>query len=261
MNFPFQTEMKKLIFTLFCLCVLFPTADFAQKNDSVAPVNLPLLRNVIKFNPTPMILWDWRNVTFSYERILSPRQTISVELGYLVFPKLIEDTLANLLTINSHQKWGLNATVEYRFYLTKLNSRPIPAGLYIGPYLTYYRYAFNNGFDIVPAKVDSTGMISGDFWSFNLGLELGYQFVFWKRWTLDLVMIGPSVSYYGGKTAITGSLDAGQIQEANEALYDKLMEKYPAFQYMSLNKSYQQTGKLDVFRMGFRYLVQIGFRF
>jgi hypothetical protein len=254
--------MKKLIFSICCFVLIFPIAFFAQKNDSVIPVQQSNHKNVIKFNPTPMILWSWKNVTFSYERILSPRQSISFEMGYLEFPKLINDTVVDLVNITSSEKWGLNATVEYRFYLTKLNTRHIPAGLYLGPYLTYYQYQFKNGLDIFPATVDTTGMINGNFWAFNLGVELGYQFVFWKRLTLDMVLVGPSISYYGGKTEITGNLDGSQIQQINEALYDKLIARFPGITALSsTGMTFQQTGKLDVFRMGFRYLVQLGFHF
>lgn len=254
--------MIKQSLSLICIFSVLSLMIFAAKPDSVAPGLQPIHKNVIKFNPTPMILWSWKNVTFSYERILNPRQSISFELGYLVFPKLIADTVIDLVNVTSSEKWGLNATVEYRFYLTKLNSRPVPAGLYIGPYLTYYRYQFKNGLDIFPATVDTTGMIKGDFWAFNLGVELGYQFVFWKRWTLDLVLVGPSISYYGGKTEITGNLDGSQVQQVNEALYDKLLERFPGITaFSTTGKTFQQTGKLDVFRMGFRYLVQIGFHF
>ena len=254
--------MIKQPLSLICIFSVLSLMIFAAKPDSVTPGLQPIHKNVIKFNPTPMILWSWKNVTFSYERILNPRQSISFELGYLVFPKLIADTVIDLVNVTSSEKWGLNATVEYRFYLTKLNSRSVPAGLYIGPNLTYYRYQFKNGLDIFPATVDTTGMIKGDFWAFNLGVELGYQFVFWKRWTLDLVLVGPSISYYGGKTEITGNLDGSQVQQVNEALYEKLLARFPGITaFSTTGKTFQQTGKLDVFRMGFRYLVQIGFHF
>ena len=254
--------MIKQTLSLICVFSVFSLMIFAAKTDSVTPGLQPIHKNVLKFNPTPMILWSWKNITFSYERILNPRQSISFELGYLVFPKLIADTVIDLVNVTSSEKWGLNATVEYRFYLTKLNSRPVPAGLYIGPYLTYYRYQFKNGLDIFPATVDTTGMIKGDFWAFNLGVELGYQFVFWKRWTLDMVLVGPSISYYGGKTEITGNLDGSQIEQLNEALFDKLITRFPGITaFSTTGVTFQQTGKLDVFRMGFRYLVQIGFHF
>ncbi len=254
--------MIKQTLSLICVFFVWSLMVFAAKTDSVTPGIQPLHKNVLKFNPTPMILWSWKNVTFSYERILNQRHSISFELGYLEFPKLVADTIINMVKITSGEKWGLNATIEYRFYLTKLNTRPVPAGLYIGPYLTCYRYQFKNGLDIFPATVDTTGMIKGDFWAFNLGVELGYQFVFWKRWTLDMVLVGPSISYYGGKTEIAGNLDGSQVQQINEALYDKLISRFPGATALSTSgKTFQQTGKLDVLRMGFRYLVQIGYHF
>ena len=255
--------MKKQTFIIIFIAIIFPFMNFARGNDSVEAVHQPVYKNVIKFNPTPMILWSAKNLTFSYERILTPRQSLSIELGFLAFNKFIEDSLIKMITTTSHEDWGINATVEYRFYLTKLNTRTIPAGLYIGPYLTYYGYHFKNGLDIFSSgsEADTTGTIQGDFWSFNLGVELGYQFVFWKRWTLDLVMVGPSVSYYGGKTELKGNFDASQVQDINEELYNKIVEKYPSFEFMTLDKTFEQTGKLDVLRLGFRYLVQIGFRF
>jgi hypothetical protein len=252
--------MKKLYLSILFAALFAPITILAEKNDSLSSTKQPYHKNVIKFNPTPMILWDWRNITFSYERILNPRQSVSFELGYLVMHRL-EDTLIDAINITTRQKNGINVTLEYRFYLTKLNSRPVPAGLYLGPYLTFYGYKFKNGLDIMAPGGSTNGMIEGNYWAFNLGLELGYQFVFWKRWTLDLVMVGPSVSYYGGKTEITGDLTGNQIQNINEEIYAKLVERFPFVQSLSLDKTFQQTGKLDIFRMGFRYLVQIGYHF
>jgi hypothetical protein len=252
---------RQILVTLLWFCI-FPLICTAAENDSIRIDHPPVYKNVIKFNPTPMLLWDVRNLTFSYERILSPRQSFSVELGYLVFHQLDGDSLPQLINITSHFKQGINICLEYRFYLSPLNPRPIPAGLYLGPYLSFYGYEFKNDFDLIPFSVDSSGMIHGRYWTFNLGVELGYQFVFWKRLTLDMVLVGPSISYYGGKTEITGTLDGDQMKAINEGLYEKLHEKYPSLvQYMSIDKTYQETGKLDVFRMGFRYLLQIGFHF
>lgn len=107
--------------------LLCPLMLFAGTNDSVGPATQPLYRNVIKFNPTPMILWDWRNITFSYERILNRRQSVSLEMGYLVMPQLFADTIVDFVNITSHTKKGINISAEYRFYLTKLNTRPVPA--------------------------------------------------------------------------------------------------------------------------------------
>jgi hypothetical protein len=104
-------------------------------------------------------------------------------------------------------------------------------------------------------------MVKGNFYIFNLGVELGYQFVFWKRLTLDLVLIGPAMSYYGGEVNITGDINLAELQDINEDLYNKIKEKYPMVGDFVVNKTFKQNGKLDLFSIGFRYLVQIGFHF
>ena len=253
--------MKRQSKIILLFTILFPVSVFATPKDSIVSAPQKDYRNVIKFNPTPMILWNSKNITFSYERTMNPRQTLSIELGYLVFSKFINDTLIKMVNVISNDMWGINASAEYRFYLTKLNVRPVPAGLYIGPYLTYYQFQFKNGLDFFTRTADTTGTIKGNLWSVNAGLELGYQFVFWKRWTLDLVMIGPSVSYYGGKIEVQANIDGSQLKSMNEDIYNKMVEKYPIVKNLSAGQTFQQTGKLDILRMGFRYLVQIGFRF
>ena len=50
-------------------------------------------KNVIKINPTPMLLWDVRNITLSYERLIKPNHSLSIKVGYLVFPRLLSDTI------------------------------------------------------------------------------------------------------------------------------------------------------------------------
>ena len=93
--------MKYLFFFIVLTGLGIPITGAAGKNDSIDTLRQPIRRNVIKFNPTPMILWSARNITFSYERILSRRQSLSAELGYLEFPKLVEDTLLNLINIRN----------------------------------------------------------------------------------------------------------------------------------------------------------------
>ncbi|MCX6247385.1 MAG: DUF3575 domain-containing protein [Bacteroidetes bacterium] len=253
--------MKKKLHLFSLLFFLMPVLLFAHKKDTLDLAPKPIHKNVIKFNPTPMLLWSSKNVTFSYERILNRRQSISLMVGYLEFPPLFKDTIGNLIAITSRHKQGINVALEYRFYLMKRNSRPAPDGVFLAPYLSYYGYQFKNDVDILHTTLDSAGSVKGNFYVFNLGVELGYQFVFWKRVTLDFVVIGPSMSYYGGSVDINGNINLEKLAEINQDLYDKLKEKYPMIGDFVVNKSFAQKGKLDLFSAGFRYLVQIGFHF
>jgi hypothetical protein len=253
--------MKTIIHTIVAVLLTSPLFLVAQKSDSLKVFKKPIHKNVIKFNPTPMLLWSSKNITFSYERILNPKQSIAITLGYLEFPSLFKDTIGSLLAITGREKYGINIALEYRFYLGKRNSRPIPDGVYLAPFASYYGYHFKNNVDVLHATLDSAGALKGNFYIFNVGVELGYQFVFWKRLTLDFVLIGPAISYYGGRVDVSGNINPENLQEINAELYNKLKEKYPMIGDFIVNKSFKQNGKIDLLSVGFRYLMQIGFHF
>ncbi|MCX6269374.1 MAG: hypothetical protein NTW16_18810 [Bacteroidetes bacterium] len=252
--------MKNIPSAIIFLFVAFPLLILAQQKDSLREIPKPFHKNVIKWNPTPMMLWSNKNLTLSYERILNKKQSIALTIGFLEFPSLTKDNIAGVFTVTSREKYGINLALEYRFYLMKRNVRPIPDGLYLAPFVSFYGYQFKNGMDLI-GSLDSAFTIKGKFYVFNAGLELGYQFVFWKRFTLDLVLVGPSVSYYGGGLDFSGNLDLERLKEVNQDLYDKIKAKYPMVDEYVINKSFKQNGKIDLFSIGFRYLMQIGFHF
>ncbi len=173
--------------------------------------------------------WSSKNLTFSYERIISPKNSFSVSLGYLELPDLMGSTiLGEAIEITDREKYGFNFNAEYRFYLTKRNGRPIPDGIYLAPYFSHYNYHFKNSIDII-GRVDSAVVFKGDLYVLNFGFELGYQFVFKKRYTLDLVLFGPSFSYYALNLGLTGNANLEDFgQNLNEDFYNKLKDRFPA---------------------------------
>jgi hypothetical protein len=247
--------MKKFIWLLACVLLSIPMLVSGHEKDSLRPVPDPVYRNVIKFNPTPMLLWNKKNVT------LNPKQSFTVGLGYLVFNNFLDDTVLNIFKINTRQKSGINFSFEYRFYMTNRNSRPIPDGLYLAPFFSTYLYQFKNGIDLINTPAGNFAELSGGFYAFNFGGALGYQFVLWKRMTIDLILIGPAFTYYGGKLKIKGEVDTEKIKEINEALYNKIVEKYPMVDGVLIDKTFTQNGRVDIKSVGFRYLFQIGFCF
>ena len=83
---------------VFLLFVLFvPLMVSGQDEEANLMPLAPVHRNVIKYNPTPKMLWSSNNWTFSYERILNNKQSFTVGLGYLEFGKLFKDTIANVV--------------------------------------------------------------------------------------------------------------------------------------------------------------------
>jgi len=254
----------KYLFLLMLLgiLILYPLDGMpVNKKDTVNRPE-PIHKNVIKINPSRMIFCDVSNLGLSYERFIHKDQTAAISVGYLKYGKLFKDDhILNILQITSRQSAGFSVTLEYRFYPLKRNARPVPDGLYIGPFASYYGYWFENGLEIKNSSVLKNGKFNANFYFASVGFELGYQFVFWKRLTLDLVLIGPSITYYGGKSVLTGDISTDEAELLNTEFFEELREQYPILQGISKKVEFDANGRLGLFSIGYRYLIQIGFHF
>jgi hypothetical protein len=263
-----RTRIICQLLVLFLLPIT--TLQALEKNDTLTkketkekPAKLtPYHWNVIKFNPTPMLIWqEVRNITISYERLIAKDQSVSLQLGYLLFPKLIDDTIAHIAAITGKQKYGVNIAIDYRYYPFSRNRRPAPDGLYIGAFLSYYGFKFRNDLDIVKTTVDQNGYIGGKMNIVNLGMMLGYQFIFWKRFTIDMLLFGPSISYYSGDLRISGTLDSDQIKNIDKEVVDKLLKRFPFLGTLFSADGLEFTGSRASISIGFRYSIQLGVHF
>ncbi|HTX89077.1 MAG TPA: DUF3575 domain-containing protein [Bacteroidales bacterium] len=233
-----------------------------RKKEKQVPLT-PYHWNVIKFNPTPMLIQfvEVRNITLTYERLITRDMSLSLQAGYLIFPQLINDTMLNLVVFNSHEKYGVNLSLDYRYYPFSRNRRPAPDGLYIGAYLSYYGFQFKNNFDIINTTVDQGGSMKGKLNIFNLGVSLGYQFIFWKRFSLDLLLFGPSVSIYSGSFTIDGALSQDEIKNLDQETVDKLLNRFPLLRNLFNADQLEFTGTRTRTSFGFRYAIQLGVHF
>ena len=144
----------------------------SENPDILTPYHL----NVIKFNPTPMLLFDeLRNVTFSYERLIKKNQSVSLQLGYLVVPQVLNDTLFNKFLFNKDKRKGINLSVDYRIYPFSRNRRPAPDGMYLGGYLSYIGTSSEIQGTLMNAPEDDIVLLEARMNMVNLGFELGYQ--------------------------------------------------------------------------------------
>jgi hypothetical protein len=232
------------------------------KNVANLLILTPYHLNVIKFNPTPMLLFsDIRNLTFSYERLINNNHSLAIQLGYLMIPQWISDTVANLVTIRDDSRKGINIGFDYRYYPSLRNRHPAPDGLYLGSYLSYYGFRFEDKFNAINEPAPQDGSIKGRLNMTNLGFEIGYQFIFRQKFSVDLLMFGPSITYYSSKIDIDGNLEEGQIDEIDQEFADRLFKRFPALSYLFDGETTNLTNTKFHLTTGFRYCIQFGFHF
>jgi len=232
------------------------------KNTKNPDLLKPYHLNVIKFNPTPILLFDEpRNVTFSYERLIKENQSVSLQLGYLVVPQIFNDTLFNKVLINKDKRNGINLSVDYRIYPFSRNRRPAPDGMYFGGYLSYIGTSSEIQGTLMDAPEDDKILFDTRMNMVNLGFELGYQFIFAKKFSIDLLMFGPSITGYSGNLGITGNLNSELGNKIDEELAAKLKEHFPALGYLFSDEDATFSTSKVVISSWFRYSIQIGYHF
>lgn len=240
-----------------------PEDSTSQQKMAVNPELLtPYHMNVIKFNPTPMMLFDeLRNITFSFERLIEKNKSVSLQLGYLVVPQVLNDTLFNNVLLNKVKRNGINITADYRIYPFSRNRRPAPDGLYYGGYLSFFGTTSESEGKLMDASEDDYIMLNARMNMINLGFELGYQFIFGKKFSIDLLMFGPAISGYWSKLDITGNLNSDLGNQIDEELAARLKERYPALGYLFSDENETFSNSKIVISSWFRYSVQFGYHF
>jgi len=243
---------------------------FRSTNDSISNkakdedslILTPYHLNVIKFNPTPMLLFDEiRNVTFSYERLIKKNRSVSFQIGYLVIPQVLNDTLFNNILLKKDTRKGINIAFDYRHYPFARNRRPATDGLYIGGYLSYYNTSFESRIHLMDAPEADNVLLKGSANMINLGIEIGYQFLFAKRFSIDLLMFGPSLSGFSNNLGVTGNLNSDLVDKIDEELAAKLKERFPALGYLFTDESATFSTSKIAISSWFRYSIQFGYHF
>lgn len=216
-------------------------------------------KNTIRYNITNPVLFSWKFNVLGYERVISDHQTASVNIGRTALGGfLLSNDSIDL--IDQYNDKGFNFSLDYRFYLKKENMYRAPRGLYIGPYYSYNQFSRDLTWDL------STENLSGEIGtSFKIkahfvGAQLGYQFVFWDRLAVDLILMGPGLWYWNLNSEFTSSLDAGDEAMILEKLNEMLQEKFPGSSLV-VGEGFEAQKTTSSYTMGFRYMINLGFRF
>jgi len=252
--------MKKALIIVFTLIVSF---GLSFKSHSQVDKGFPTEKynkNIIKWNLTPFIVWGYQNINLSYERIIKPNQSFSVNSGIFQLPTA---GFYDSLNIESAVKQsGFTVSGDYRFYLQNLNPGIAPRGVYWGPFASYHYYQFENKIT-VPTIDDIEGniLLDGNVNIVSAGIELGYQFIIKEKLSIDLVFLGPAFTLYSGNLGMDGELTSEEYDEYLEAIRNILISKIPLFSDLVQNGSFNEKGTATSFGFGMRYLMQIGYRF
>jgi len=245
-----------LMIHIFCTVFLFSVVPSHAQKDSV-------FKNTVRYNITNPLIFGTHSYQFGYERLIGKNQSFSVNIGSASFPMLIfnsTDTTIGLLS-KDYEDRGFHISGDYRFYLKSENKHPAPRGIYIGP---FYSYNYFNRINTWNLNSDSyQGSVQSDI-SLNIhtiGFELGYQFVFWNRLSVDLLLMGPGIGLYGLSKKINTSLSAEDEQAFFDVLNAILSEKIPGYDHVFDSGEFKYSGSINTINIGFRYMVMVGFRF
>jgi len=250
-------KMKtKFWLTLASLLLMIP-AIILQAQDEEVQVQR---RNTVKLDITSVFLYR-SALIFSYERVTKPNQSFAVTAGYQEFPRLI-GLGENIEVKKDFGRRGLKLGAEYRFYLAKENKYKAPHGVYIGPYTAFHQFKNERNLEITTESGEvQNAYFNSEINVFNLGVQVGYQFLLNNRWTIDLVFIGPSISRYSGTLNLDGNFNIDEEQLYNNRIIERLVNRFPLLDNLIQDQTVEVDGKTDKWSFGYRYQILVGYHF
>jgi hypothetical protein len=223
------------------------------------------LKNTIRVNITNPVLFGIKNTIIGYERVVSKHQTFSIDFGVNSLPgksnKTYEYEGSTLTQTKSNDNSGIHLSVDYRFYFAKENKYLAPRGIYFGPYYSYNSFNRKTDWRLISDTFD--GNIKTDFsLDFHtVGLQLGYQFVIYRRLAIDFILLGPGAAFYNLNTKIDTDLSAENKEQVLETINGILADKIPGYSLVIDGDGFSKSGSANVTSAGFRYMINLGFRF
>jgi hypothetical protein len=245
----------KIIAISLMICLSIAQQGYGQKDST------KIFKNTIRFNITNPMLFGSDFNLFGYERVITKHQTASISIGKIGFPTFIGSNFDSLSVNSQENSRGFNISVDYRFYLKKENRYSAPRGVYIGPY-----YAFNSFKRDLTWDMNTAGFTGEVGTSVNLtanlvGVQLGYQFVLWNRVSIDMILMGPGAWFFNLKTDFNTTLSEEDEAFLLEKLNGLIQDKFPGSDLVIQGGGFEAKKTTSTGSMGFRYMINLGFRF
>jgi hypothetical protein len=253
-NYNFKSSIIKLLTTaIIFLCFSLPGSG--QKDTS------KVFKNTVRFNLTNPMLFGTDFALVGYERVIKKHQTASISIGKIGFGSFVGSNFDSLSVASQENSKGFNVSVDYRFYLKKENKFDAPRGVYLGPYYAFNRFSRDLTWDL--NTVDFTGQVITyvNLTANLVGVQLGYQFVLWNRVSIDMILMGPGAWFFNLKTDFNTTLPAEDEALLLEKLNGLIQDKFPGSDLVIQGGGFEAKRNTSTGTMGFRYMVNLGFRF
>lgn len=245
---------------LIILIMSFYSSVNAQDSSIAGSSTEGRMNNVIKYNLSASLLYD-NSLHFSYERVMKKKnQSISIFGGPAQFP--VDLSIVNVNEGSNRSKSGYVIGADYRFYLSKENKYAAPHGIYVAPFVASYQFSNSKDVEYTDSAGEKNNLgLDTKVTFFNIGAQLGYQFVIKKHFVIDFVMFGPALTSYRFKANINGDISTVDKESLAAQVIDALKEKYPLLNDLAKGEDVSKDGVEAFWSVGFRYNISIGYRF
>ena len=247
------------------LTAVFSTVGAQTSGESQKPERLRLFETKYQYNNIPKVnvmAMAFNNVSLYYERAIYPNVTASIGAGikssgksHKIFEANDYNLKADLGSIS-----GYSITPEFRYYL-KTCEEDLPAGFYAGVYFRYNIYKTNANFvHHIPDSVPSYFSSDASLRELGVGIQLGYQLVIKKRFTVDFLFFGPRYSFLKLTNEFNGDITASTKQDVEDYV-NSVIERFGGEGDFEMEKSTNRKFSGSMGFPSFRFGISLGYAF
>jgi len=248
--------MTKSVFVMILLLFIAFCLNLNAQEDSLKD-----FKNTILINITNPLLFGEKYNVIGYERVIKDHQTVYGSIGRFAFPKFVDLFNDSVGIKNEYHDHGFHISFDYRFYLKSENKFSAPRGIYLGPYYAFNYLTREMTWDLNTSNYTGEVKSNFDLMANLIGVQLGYQFVFWNRLSVDIILAGPGLWFFNLKTDFDNDLLPEDETMLLEELNEMLKERFPGSDFVIQGGGFEIQRVTHTAAMGFRYMVNVGFRF
>jgi len=265
-----DSTMKKLILEkLLPLALFLALVPALRAQNGISHVETDskpkLFETNYQYNNIPKInvmAMAFNNVSLFYERAVYPRVTASLGFGLKSggrSQKLFEANDYNL-TASLGSIDGYSITPEFRYYL-KTCEENLPAGFYAGLYFRYNVYKASANFTHqLPDSIPSYFTSDASLRELGVGIQLGYQLVISKRFTVDFLFFGPRYSFLKLTNEFNGEISPTTKTDVEDYV-NSVIERFGGKGDFEMEATTNQKFSGSMGFPSFRFGISLGYAF